>query len=262
MSRRFALVLLAALAAGSAHAQDATDGLTGSAILPGWRAGDGTRIAALHLSLAPGWKTYWRSPGEAGIPPRFDWAGSTNVAGVVFRWPAPQIFDLNGLRVLGYKGEVILPMEVTPRDPAAPVRLSGTVDIGVCEEICVPVSLTFATDLPADGARDPAILAALRAEPPRISAATTCAVEPVRDGLRLTAEMATPPLGADEFAVIEIAGSDVWVSPAETMRDGGRLRLTADLVPPDAAPFAFDRSALRVTLFGGGRSAELRGCTG
>ena len=52
-------------------------------ILPGWTSASGTRIAALHLTLTPGWHTYWRIPGEAGIAPRFDWGRSQNVASVV-----------------------------------------------------------------------------------------------------------------------------------------------------------------------------------
>src|SRR5262249_59326870 len=60
----------------------------------------------LQFTLKPGWKTYWRSPGDAGLPVTVDWAGSTNVASAVMAWPVPHRFFLNGLGTFRYEGEV------------------------------------------------------------------------------------------------------------------------------------------------------------
>ncbi|MCX8508161.1 MAG: protein-disulfide reductase DsbD family protein, partial [Rhodobacteraceae bacterium] len=68
-----------ALAAPLAQAQPVPDNLLKAEILPGWRTESGSQMAALRLTMAPGWKTYWRAPGDAGIPPRFDWTGSANL---------------------------------------------------------------------------------------------------------------------------------------------------------------------------------------
>ncbi len=255
------LLLVIAPCAGSVQAQEVPDDVIRADLLPGWRNPDGTRMAALHLTLAPGWHTYWRSPGEAGIPPRFDWTGSHNLASVAFRWPQPQIFDQNGLRTLGYTGDVILPMEITAAADG-PVTLNAAIELGVCDTICVPISLTVTGDLSQASGPDPAILAAIDAVPARRDDPATCSVEPIRDGLRLTMQVDTAPLGPGEFSVIEVPGTEIWASPSTDTRSGASLTAVADLVPPDAQPFALDRSRVRMTLFGGGRAVEINGCKG
>src|SRR6056297_1113481 len=98
---RLGLALLAA-APASAHAEAAMPAdVVRAEVLPGWTTGAGTRMAALRLTLAPGWKTYWRAPGDAGIPPAFDWSGSRNLKGVAFHWPAPDVFQSYGIRTIG-----------------------------------------------------------------------------------------------------------------------------------------------------------------
>jgi DsbC/DsbD-like thiol-disulfide interchange protein len=263
MIRYAFLTLLLAIApcAGSVRGQQMPDDIIRADLLPGWQNSDGTRTAALHLTLAPGWHTYWRSPGEAGIPPRFDWTGSRNLASVAFRWPQPQVFDQNGLRTLGYDGDVILPIEVTAKGNG-PVTLNATIDLGVCDTICVPISLTVAGDLSQGSDRDPAILAAIDTAPPRRDDPATCSVEPIRDGLRLTMKVDTASLGPGEFSVIELPGTEIWASPSTDARAGATLSSVADLVPPDAQPFALDRSRVRMTLFGGGTAVEINGCKG
>ena len=177
-----------------------------------------------------------------------------------FHWPVPEVFDLSGMRSIGYAGEVVLPLELVPRDGGGAIRLSGVVDLGICEEICVPVSLRLAADLPVPGAPDAAIRAALDAVPPQVTAPVRCRVEPIRDGLRVTAEITHPALGPGEVAVIEAGDPSVWVSEPVLARAGPVLTAVADLVPAEARPFALDRSAVVITLIGGGTAVELKGC--
>lgn len=248
-------------------AQDMPADMVSAELRGGWRTESGSQMTALHLRLAPGWKTYWRAPGEAGIPPAFDWRGSENVAGVTFHWPIPEVFDLNGMRTIGYRDELVLPIEIRPSDPSAPIRLEASIDLGVCEEICVPVTVEVAARPDPGATADPLIRAALAAQPEKPGEAgvtsARCAAEPIRDGLRLTAGLTMPRIGPEEFAVIEVADRNVWVSSAETHRTGSELSAVADLVPPDAQPFALDRSSVRITVFGGaGRVVEQQGCTG
>lgn len=242
-----------------------TDVLDGT-IRPGWRTDAGSRMVALHLRLAPGWKTYWRAPGEAGIPPVFDWTGSDNVRAVQFHWPQPTVFQLNGLSTIGYHGELVLPIEITPRDADAPIRLRATVDLGVCRDICIPAALTLSADLDLLGAPDATIRAALADRPATASEAglraIRCTVDPLADGLRLTAELVLPALGGDETTVFETPDPSVWVSGARTERQGDRLVAVADMVGPTAAPFALNRSAVRITVLGDRGAVELVGCPG
>ncbi len=248
-----------------AAAMDPSRVMTGK-VLPGWQTAEGTRMVALQVDLAPGWKTYWRAPGEAGIPPQFDWAGSRNLGSVRLHWPRPVVFDQNGMRSIGYVGRMVLPMELTARQAGQPIELRAQVDLGVCEDICVPVTLDLSAKLDGAGSPDPVINAALADRPaPARSAGLSgarCAVEPIRDGLRVTAELDIPALGGDELAVLELPGRDVWVSEAATRRSGGRVTATADMVPPEAAPFSLDRSKIRITLIGAGKAVDLTGCPG
>lgn len=260
--RLLALALLLSLTS-PARAEEA---LVQAEVLPGWQTPDGTRMAGLRLRLAPGWKTYWRAPGDAGIPPVFDWSASTNVRAARIHWPAPHVFTSNGLRSIGYAGEVVLPVELEPQDPGQPMALSGQVDIGVCSDVCVPASLRIDAGLAAPGAPDPAIAAALDARPLGADAGgvrrATCRVAPIKDGLRIEAELVLPPTGGAEAVVIEGASPDIWVSEAEVTRDGARLMASADMVAPSGEPFALDRSAVVMTVLGSRRAVEIRGCTG
>ena len=84
--------------AAAERPRDAAGGQAAVGTLDGWRQPDGSRLAAVEIRLAPGWHTYWRVPGDAGIPPSFDWSGSSNLASVAYEWPRPEIFDSFGMR--------------------------------------------------------------------------------------------------------------------------------------------------------------------
>jgi len=110
---------------------------------------EATLAFGLELQLADKWKTYWRSPGDAGIPTSLDWSGSRNVADVTFLWPAPIRFTLFGLETYGYEHEVVFPLVVTPARPGEPVTLDARVTYMVCEEVCVPFDEQLSLSLPA-----------------------------------------------------------------------------------------------------------------
>lgn len=102
----------------------------------------------LEFQLQDGWKIYWRSPGDAGYPPRANWSDSVNVAATEILWPAPVRFSILGFETLGYKHEVVLPIMVTPEQPGTTTRLSGQIDYLICSEICVPETLSLALEIP------------------------------------------------------------------------------------------------------------------
>ncbi len=231
----------------------------------GWRMDSGSHMAAMHLRLAPQWKTYWRAPGDAGIPPSFNWAGSENIKSVRFHWPSPDVFHTNGMQSLGYHGELVLPIEVIAQDPSRPIHLRAQVELGVCKDICMPATLDLSADLPGTGAADAVIATALRARPATAQEAgmsqIACSIVPIRDGLRLTAEINIPPQGKREVVVVEAGIAGVWVSEAEVNRVGEKIVASVDMVPPSGAPFALDRRAVTITVLGpAGRAVEILGC--
>jgi suppressor for copper-sensitivity B len=103
----------------------------------------------LEIKLDPGWKTYWRAPGEGGLPPRFDWSGSANLAAVAVSWPAPKWFEIGGMESIGYADHVILPLEAKLARPGEGLAVKLALRYAVCREICMLVEANLALDLPA-----------------------------------------------------------------------------------------------------------------
>ncbi|MFN4099335.1 MAG: protein-disulfide reductase DsbD domain-containing protein [Pararhodobacter sp.] len=236
-------------------------------VLPGWSTDRGTRIAALHLTMTPGWHTYWRIPGDAGIAPRFDWGASQNVASVVPIWPRPQVFDQNGYRSYGYADELILPVEITPQDPAHPMVLGGMMAIGVCAQTCVPADVSVSGVLRGSGERDARISAALdtSAQPGARGglSAATCRLEPARRGAEITLRATLPQTGRSENIVLELPGSPYRVMSSETWREGGDLVTRAMLrAPRRGDPVGIDRASVAFTVLSEDRMLWSQGCTG
>jgi DsbC/DsbD-like thiol-disulfide interchange protein len=117
-------------------------------LLQGGRQG-GVYLLGLQIKLNPGWMTYWREPGEAGIAPKVDGAGSKNVRSISLEFPAPKTFNERGLKVRGYDGEVIFPVRVMPQNSRKPVHLRLKFTYGVCEKICLSEGVTFEQELNA-----------------------------------------------------------------------------------------------------------------
>lgn len=234
-------------------------GLVGAQLLPGWTDEDGHRIAALELLLEPGWKTYWRSPGDTGIAPSFDWEGSRNIGSVEFHWPAPELIDSGGSRSFGFHDRLLLPFEVVPADRDQPVELTAIVDFGLCENICVPANLSL-TAPPADSQPDLAIQAALATQPQDSDEKPACTLSEIEDGMQIALTLADAT-GVKAVAIELPRRPEVWVSVPATAPDAeGGLTATADLVPPEGKPFDLDPSQLLITLIGDRPAVQMRGC--
>ncbi len=128
--------------------------------------------AGIEIKMQPAWHTYWRYPGDSGVPPRFSFAGSDNLATVKVLYPAPHAFTDEVGTTIGYKGNVILPLRVFPRQKDKPVTLRAKIDYAVCDRLCVPVEAKVELALsPAGGADSPALVAAEARVPKPVSAA-------------------------------------------------------------------------------------------
>ena len=114
-----AATLFAASLAVVAKAEDASpwqrDAHSAVRLLAGSRSG-GVLLGGIAIQLQDGWKTYWRTPGDSGVPPRFDFSKSDNVEAVTVLWPAPMKFDdgAGGIS-LGYKQQVVLPLRIVAK---------------------------------------------------------------------------------------------------------------------------------------------------
>ncbi len=259
------LAIALTLVAMPPAAQVRVDDLVRADVLDGGLTKRGTYLGALRLTLSDGWKTYWRAPGDAGIPPQFDWSRSQNLGQLRITWPTPHVFDQNGVQSIGYDTQVILPVEITPVDPDRPVRLRGKVELGICKDICVPGTLVVDHELDAGAGRNPAIAAALAQRPFSRKEAgvtsATCRLAPVADGMQIEARIAMPSAGGPEIAVIEPGSPRIWASRTDSRRDGGTLVVTSELIPVTDGPLAVDRSAVRITVLGQRHAVDIRGCT-
>lgn len=268
MSRlRFAcLSTLAALAlAAPAHAAigDWVEGEHMRLRLVATHMEDGTLAGLIEMDLERGWKTYWRSPGDAGIPPRFDFSGSTNASGAAVEFPPPERSDDGFAASNVYHDRVALPVRFSASTASEPARITLSADLGVCEEVCLPVSVKAVLDVPADDRDDAA------------------------DGLIREARAALPGPGRPgEFEILRlrrVAGNDRLPVFEADIRAGGAddMLLFAETpadwypAPPTAAGsnaegitrfrFAVDRKSattpidgaeIRLTLSGGEAATE------
>ncbi|MBO6896195.1 MAG: hypothetical protein JJ868_02375 [Shimia sp.] len=264
-SLALAALMAPALMPTAATAQS-FDQVVQAEVLPGWRDAEGTHMAAVKITLNPGWKTYWRAPGDAGIPPQITWNGSRNMGSVALEWPTPEVFNQNGMRSIGYSDELVLPVRIAPKDAGKPVRLKATLDIGVCRDICVPQRLKVKAELPPSGARDAEITAALVDQPLTAREAgvgkVTCKLSPTSDGVALTATIHMPSAGGAEVAVVETADPHVWVAEGTTKRQGGALVAETEMMHVDASSFMVNRSDLRFTVLGTNHAVDIIGCSG
>lgn len=266
LSRFLSAAVLSLLSALPVSAQFfSADEVVEVSLMPGYRLDGDRHMAAIRIRLAPGWKTYWRSPGEGGVPTVLSLTRADGVTGMAIHWPRPQVFFSNGLRSIGYNGDVILPVEFA-LSANGTAQIAGHLEMGVCQDVCMPISVDLAGALPNQSTRDGAIAAALSDRPFTAAEAgagsVTCAIEPIADGLRVTLRAQVPDTGNDETLVLEHRDPMIWVSEVATQRDGAWITGVADVVPADHGPFAMNRGDLRITLIGSQMAVELSRCTG
>jgi DsbC/DsbD-like thiol-disulfide interchange protein len=144
-------------------------------------------LAGFEIALAPGAITYWRDPGDAGLPPTLDFSASDNVASVEPEFPAPKrIREADGGEALGYDSDVVFPLRIKLTDPAKPATLKLNADFAVCEKICLPAKAHLELKLPSDAASPQAkVVEAALAAVPR-------------------------PVLPKDFGVLEALGADSW----------------------------------------------------
>lgn len=159
------LPVLTSALSSIARAQDASDWMTqphtAARLIAGAMAKTPTTTlvhAGIEIRLDPGWHTYWRDPGDTGVPPTFDFSGSDNVKSASVMWPAPESFpDGAGGTSIGYVDHVILPVQVVPRDAAKHSVLHLKLGYAVCGTLCIPVEANLQLTLDGNGTEDAAI---------------------------------------------------------------------------------------------------------
>ena len=217
----------------------------------------------LHLTMPEGWKTYWRSPGDAGLPARIDWSGSSNLADAEIRWPIPERFSLFGLETFGYEREVVLPILARPATPGEAVTLVASVDYLVCKDICVPITAELRLELPAGPARaseQAHLIDQFNVRVPSILTAVGLAIEgAVASGSGEKTRLVVTARSESAFAkpdlLVEGPAGLAFGKPVIERHEGGRLaRFLLPVYAATATPVV--GSSLTLTLTDGDRAAE------
>jgi DsbC/DsbD-like thiol-disulfide interchange protein len=253
--RRALLAAAAAALAGPARA--APPPLPARVRLLGALARDGGRLlAGVHVVLDPGWKTYWRVPGDSGFPPRFDWSRSANLAAAEVLFPAPARLSDGSGEILGYEHEVVLPVEVAPREASRPVDLALTLDFGVCERLCIPAqtSARLSIGRASPPARDAELLNRHLARVPKAVPKGVAVVDWRADvGAGLVRFSARLEGGVDHAVVESTSGAALPLPRLERRADG---TLAARLDVARAQPPLGRGAGLLVTVVGPARAVE------
>src|SRR5882724_761375 len=261
----FAATVLASSLAIEVRAEDASpwqrDGHSAVRLLAGSRSG-AVLLGGIAIQLQPGWHTYWRTPGDSGVPPRFDFSKSDNVEAVAVLYPVPQKFDDGaGGTSLGYKHKIVLPLRVVAKDANKPVTLRAAINYAVCEKLCIPVEasaeLAFAS---VASTEDGNLSEALNAvpKPANVGDPNPLTIRDVkRDGKANVLVDVAAPETKDVSLFVEGPTPD-WALPVPKLVEHSppgvkRFAFELDGLPPGVSA---DGAALKLTLVGGDRAYE------
>jgi DsbC/DsbD-like thiol-disulfide interchange protein len=230
-------------------------------LLAGSRSG-AVLLGGIAVQLDPGWKTYWRTSGDSGVPPRFDFSKSDNIEAVTVLWPAPTKFDDGaGGTSLGYHDQVVLPLRIVAKNADKPATLRADISYAVCEKICIPIEanaeLAFAS---VASTEDSVLFAALDTvpKPASVGDPNPLTIRDVkRDGKSaVLVDVVSPDAG--EVSLFVEGPTPDWGLPVPKLLEHSppgikRFAFELDGVPPGTNP---EGAALKLTLVGGDRSYE------
>ncbi len=211
--------------------------------------GKASLIAGVQLRMNPGWKTYWRNPGDSGVPPSFDFRGSKNLKQAVLLYPAPhRIADANGTAI-GYDDEVVFPVKITPEREGEPVELNLAFEYGLCKDLCIPNEVNLKLVLSPDEGRGDAVLLenALALVPKEAAPGLLPAVENVAAEL----DAPKPKITIDAVFPQGARETDLFINGEETYVP----------VPKPEAPLADGKQRFIVSFGSAAEAAALKGKT-
>ena len=259
------LVLLFNIVGNSVFSQSPIIGLKSVDIIRGWRQNDDIHIAAINIKLEEGWKTYWRVPGIGGIAPILNWEKSKNIKNISLIWPTPNIYNEYGLQTIGYKDELLLPIQIQPIDKKQPIHLSITIDFGICSDVCVPIQTSVEEKLPertSFGKKnildtlEKAILSGNKS----LFKIVKCNIIPIKDGFEVNAFFeGLASFDKDTLGVVEYPiKQNGWINQKASLVSGNQLNVHATVY--NKSIHFIDRSDLTLTIFTKNKAFEFDGC--
>jgi DsbC/DsbD-like thiol-disulfide interchange protein len=206
-------------------------------------------VAGVQLRMDRGWKTYWRNPGDSGVPPTFDWTGSKNLKRAEVLYPAPYRFAGAGGTAIGYDDEVVFPVKVTPERDGEPIELKLAFAYGLCKDLCIPNDVSLGLALGADVGRGDALL--LETFLARVPKSARDGVLPSVSNVEAKLDAAKPELVIDAVFPQGATGTDLFI-------DGGDAFVP---VPMPLGPVTNGMQRFGVTFVSPAEAAALKGRT-
>jgi DsbC/DsbD-like thiol-disulfide interchange protein len=205
-------------------------------------------VAGVQLRMNSGWKTYWKNPGDSGVPPSFDWAGSKNLKQAELLYPAPHRFaDANGTAI-GYEDEVVFPVKITPEREGEPIELKLALSYGLCKDLCIPNDVNLGLTLAGDAGKGDALL--LESFLARVPKQAAKGVLPEVSGVKADLGGKSPTLAVDAVFPPGATGTDLFI-------DGGDV-----FVPvPEPGPVADGKQRFAVSFATPSEAAAIKGKT-
>jgi DsbC/DsbD-like thiol-disulfide interchange protein len=206
-------------------------------------------LAGVQLRMDGGWKTYWRNPGDSGVPPRFDFTGSKNLKHAEVLYPAPHRFADGGGTAIGYDDEVVFPVRITPEREDEPIELRLALSYGLCKTLCVPNDVSLWLELPADATSHFGDAPLLEASLARVPKAATPNALPRIEAVTADLGGPRPELLVDALFAPNATGTDLFI-------DAGSISVP---VPKPLGPPASGRQRFAVTFASVKEGAAIKG---
>ena len=210
--------------------------------------GESALEAGLEFRFAKGWHGYWRTPGDAGIPPTVDWAASENISRGTISWPVPHRLVIDGLQNSVYENDVVLPVKLFLKHSHVDARIKASITYAACSEVCVPLQADLTLALPAGAGDTSAQSGLINSAQKRVPGSPDAAGVDVI-GTRFAGPASKPTLEVDLRSrsgvfvrpdlLVEGVGDGIPPAPEVELQDAGRAaRLTVRLaaLPPAGRP--------------------------
>ena len=206
-------------------------------------------LAGVQLRMDGGWKTYWRNPGDSGVPPSFDFTGSKNLKLAAVLYPAPHRFADAAGTAIGYDDEVVFPVRVTPEREGEPIELKLALSYGLCKTLCIPNDVNLGLQLPADAASHSGDAPLLEASLARVPKASTPNALPLIKAVIANLDGPQSELLVDALFALDATGTDLFI-------DAGEIFVP---VPKPLGPQAFGKQRFAVTFASAQQAAAIKG---
>ncbi|MDE2759690.1 MAG: protein-disulfide reductase DsbD family protein [Paracoccaceae bacterium] len=241
-------------------------------ILHGWREEkNGIEIhnVGIDIKLVEGWKTYWRKTGNTGIPLSIEWLNKNNFQDYEIHWPNPSIVDMAGEQSIGYTDRVVFPLQIKPEQPGIPISGVGTIFMGVCKDVCIPVFEEISIDLlPSGEMHWPALHNSLMSKPTVLASTNhqdeiDCKINYKTNPPVISTSISTSLLNPDKpfLAIYESTADPVFFyKPREILENREFSVIYTDFEFLEDTSQKLDNSKILLTILTDNQTYEIQGC--